>query len=436
MVLYCETITPRITYVSEFLSKEMQLGTLFFTTSVQEFLAAEGPKINYSNELITDGIWIRPYGEGRGFLWENNIRPVDIDCFQIDGLPAFFATAGDIPFDILAATFFLISRYEEYLPHEKDSYGRFSHEDSVAFKNQFLHIPLVNVWAMKLRELFSQRWRLEPLSEERFSFLPTYDIDIAWSYKHKGWVRTAGGIVRSILKGKPSEAVERIRVLTGKQEDPFDSFAWLHSLHEKHNLNPYYFFIVAKSTGKYDKNISPHNSAMRKLIRDHSLKYPIGIHPSWQSGDDHTLLTEEIKTLSGITEKQVLCSRQHFIRFNLPDTFRRLLDNGILFDFSMGYGTINGFRASVSSPYYWYDLEKEQQTDLMLFPFCYMEANSFYELKDSPEQAFEEMQKLYQSVKDVHGTFSIIWHNSFLGTDALYTGWREIYEKFIERISS
>ena len=132
------------------------------------------------------------------------------------------------------------------------------------------------------------------------------------------------------------------------------------------------------------------------------------------------------------TGNKVVSSRQHYIRFTLPETFRRLIDQGIQFDFSMGYGSINGFRASVASPFYWYDLEKEKQTALMLFPFCFMEANSFYEQKYSAQQALEEMRHYYKVVKSVNGTFIMIWHNHFLGTDKLYAGWREVYEQFIK----
>ena len=98
----------------------------------------------------------------------------------------------------------------------------------------------------------------------------------------------------------------------------------------------------------------------------------------------------------------------------------------------MGYGSINGFRASVASPFYWYDLEKGEQTPLLLFPFCYMEANSFYEQHFSPQQALEELYHYYNVVKAVNGTFIMIWHNHFLGTDRLYAGWREVYEQFID----
>ena len=111
-----------------------------------------------------------------------------------------------------------------------------------------------------------------------------------------------------------------------------------------------------------------------------------------------------------------------------------LIKAGILKDFSMGYGSINGFRASVTSPFYWYDLEKEQATSLQLHPFCYMEANSFFEQKLSPSQALEEMREYYNKVKKVNGTLVTIWHNTFLGTDEMFKGWREIYEQFLEEV--
>jgi hypothetical protein len=225
---------------------------------------------------------------------------------------------------------------------------------------------------------------------------------------------------------------KRSRVLQGKAKDPFDSFDEMDALHEKHKLKPTYFFHVAAANARYDKNILPTNPAMQELIKRHAGKYPIGIHPSWQSGDDETLLRSEIETLEKITGKKIASSRYHYIRFNLPDGYRRLARHGITDDYSMGYGSINGFRASVASSFYWYDLEKEETTPLLLHPFCFMEANSFFEQKFLPRQAFEEMMHYYNTVKAVNGTLSTLWHNTFLGTAPLYNGWGEQYKKFIE----
>jgi hypothetical protein len=431
MIVYSSSITPRLSYIFDFIGKELTSKPFQLTDKKEEFLGFSGPRINYSPEKITDNeLWLQPYK----LLFEQGIQQQAIDCFEVNGQKAFFKTGGDYSFDIFAASFYLMSRYEEYLPHSKDMYGRYAFENSLAWKEKFLNLPLLNIWLEDFKLILKQRFPQFPIPNSQLTFLPTYDIDIAWSYKHKGWWRNFGGILRSFIKGEWSSVNERIRVLRGKQKDPFDAFGWMNKLHEQYKLKPYYFFLVPEKRGRYDKNIPSSCKAMQELIRDHVIRYPTGIHPSWRSGDDTALLKKEIETLSMFTGNPVVSSRQHYIRFNLPDGYRRIIDNGIKFDFSMGYGSINGFRASVASPFYWYDLEKEEQTQLMLFPFCYMEANSFYEQKYSAQQALEEMRQYYKTVKSVNGYFIMIWHNSFLGTDKLYAGWRDVYEQFVKEV--
>jgi len=335
-------------------------------------------------------------------------------------------------FDLLAASFYLISRYEEYLPHQKDAYGRFDPVSSLAEKEGFLERPLVNLWLESFKKKLKKKFPSWQPRQSQFTFTPTYDIDMAWSWRHKDWKRTIGGFIKTFFKGNWKELKGRMK----DQHDPYDAYGYMNQLHERYKLKPYYFFLVAEKTGRYDKNISPANKDMQALIRDHAIRYPLGVHPSWQSGDDPSLMKKEIETLENISGKKITTSRQHYIRFTLPLTFRYLIEAGIKEDFSMGYGSINGFRASVASAFYWYDLEKEKATDLLLHPFCYMEANSFYEQKFSAEQSFKEMMEYYNIVRSVNGTFISIWHNNFLGTDKLFKGWKEIYEEFIEVVSS
>lgn len=162
----------------------------------------------------------------------------------------------------------------------------------------------------------------------------------------------------------------------------------------------------------------------------------MGVHPSWQSNANTLQLKEEIETLEDITEKKITTSRQHFLRFSIPHTFRNLIQAGITDDYSMGYGGVNGFRASVASPFFWYDLQNERATNLLLHPFCFMDATSFYKRKSSAEQVFAELNKYYDLIKSVNGKMIIIWHNNFLGTDKRFTVWKEMYERFIlERLT-
>ena len=173
---------------------------------------------------------------------------------------------------------------------------------------------------------------------------------------------------------------------------------------------------------------------MQELIRYHASGYNVGIHPSWQSGDDDALLPQEIKTLEDIIGRKVMYSRQHYIRLTLPGTYRRLIEMGIHNEFSMGYGSINGFRASIASPFYWYDLSREEKTSLLIYPFCFMDANAYHEEKLTPAQAFNEIRYYHDTIKKVNGTMITIWHNNFFGSDKMFEGWKEVYELFLKEV--
>jgi len=389
-------------------------------------LQYDGFKFNYSDTALTnDELWIMPHG----LLHETGIQQQDITCFEWNGLKAFFATQASVPFDVLAASFYLLSRYEEYLPYEPDMYGRFPHTASVAYKEGFLDLPLVNLWWKKIKQQFP----LLPLTASSFTFLPTYDIDIAYAYHGHSMVRNIAMFFRDFLKGDIDKVTEQSGVFSGKQKDPLDTYDFLHTLHHQFRLKPIYFFLVAESRKQYDKNLSPFSQAMQKLIKQHAAKYTIGIHPSWQSGDDDNLLKEEIQLLQKAAAIKITAGRQHYIRMKLPVTYRRLLDHSIADEYSMGYGSINGFRASYCLPYQWYDVEKEAATSLTIHPFCYMEANSFFEQKLHADQAAQELQQYNDVVRYCNGQLITIFHNHFLTTQTQWLPWRNMYENFLEK---
>lgn len=432
MIVYSISITNRLRYICDFVGNELTGKSFELTNNKEHFLNFSGPWINYSNEKITENeFWLQPHP----LLFEKEHKQQDTKCFEVNSNKAFFKREGDFPFDIFAASFYLLSRYEEYLPHQKDQYGRYAHENSLACRENFLHLPLINIWLQYFKEKLKQKFPSFTIPHSLFTFLPTYDIDEAYSYKHKEWYRSAGAAMKDLMKGKLKKFRLRRKALNNKADDPFDSYDWIDNLHRPYNLKPRYFFLVPEKTGKYDRNILPNKTALQTLLKHHADKYDIGIHPSWQSGDDPSLIKKEIKTIENITKLKVTSSRQHFIRFTLPETFRQLIDAGIKDDFSMGYGSINGFRASVASSFYWYDLKKEETTYLLLHPFCYMEANSFFEQKLTPQQALEEIRLYYKVVKEVNGTLITIWHNTFLGSDEMFKGWREVYAEFVKEIA-
>ncbi len=429
LLIYTANNTNRFSYIAEVLFWQVYKIDFTITQNKEELLQYEGAKINYSGTPVcAKEIWIQPHD----LLLQQNIQPQNIECFNWNGIKAFFKTVGDIPFDIFAASFYLISRYEEYLPHETDEYGRYAHANSMAFKEGFLHVPLVNLWMKELVKIIHSKYSSFTFHLPPFTFTPTYDVDIAYAYKGKGFLRNAGGFYKELFTGKFKQLAERSNVTSGWQKDPFDTYEWIDSLHEKYHLKPIYFFLLAERARMYDKNISPHSRIMQRLIKQHALKYTTGIHPSWQSSDDEGIFKKEISLLKSITGKEVKCSRQHYIRMSLPQTYRLLLENCIEADYTMGYGSINGFRASVASPFYWFDIELDVKTGLFIYPYCYMEANSYFEQHYTAEQAAVELQQYLNRVKSVGGQLITIFHNHFITEQPEWLPWRNMYAGFLQ----
>lgn len=431
LLFYAHTITTRLQYIVDFISKELFDEPITITTNSLNFRAANTPRLNYSDADFSEQEF---FIKATPLLFETGIQPQSIECFEADYHTAFFQTSGDHPFDLLAASFYLMTRYEEYLPHQKDEYGRYAHTNSLAFKEHFLHQPLINIWLDDFKRKLKKKFPALVFRRRPFKFIPSYDIDIAWSYRHKGWFRNIAGFVKAAKQGQWQSVKERWQVLQNNKPDPYDAYEWLDALHLYCKIKPLYFFLVAQKLQGYDRNTPTSSRALQELIAYFSVVYKIGLHPSWQSSVDvnRKVLMEEKEWLEVIIDRTVDHSRQHYIKFVLPQSFRRFIECGLLKDYSMGYGTVNGFRASVASSFYWFDLEKNESTPLQLFPFCFMDANAFYEQKLAPQQAYEELVYYYNTVKKLNGLLVTIWHNHFLGTDKMFAGWKEMYELFMK----
>ena len=410
---------------------EEQLGISWELTSDKEYWRNyNGPKLNYSEFAITENdLRIQPHTllQEKGVVGQN----LSVNRWKHSTILFYNQPGAKIPFDIFASIFYLLTRYEEYLPHTKDSHGRFKMQDAVAAQFSFLQEPVVDQWVCELRKILAQNFNIK-LPTKKFKFTPTYDIDIAWKYLHKGQKRAIGGWLKDFLTLKWKENINRFQVKKGKRKDPFDCFDWLDNVHSDFQLKPIYFMLLGK-LGAFDKNADPELPEMQKLMQKLSKQYKMGIHPSYNSHSSLEVLKAEIKILSDCTRQKVEIARQHYIKFNLPDSYENLIAAGIKQDYSMGYATINGFRAGTCNDFLWYNLKTEAVTDLRIYPFAFMDATSKFYSKHTTEEAWREWERLWHAVKKVEGNFISIGHNYILGTDSAYKGWRELYLKCLQQ---
>lgn len=422
--------TDRLQYIFNLILVDL-LGIDFeIYTDNTRFASVEGPKLNYGCERVGDELCQKAVG----LLFERNIVEQDGKTIEFEGTKALFPVYGRdsmLPFDVFAASFYLVSRYEEYLPHVCDKFGRFKAEATWMFENGMLQKPLVNIWTMKLGERLKSQYSELQMKKRKFRFLPTYDIDAAWSYKHKGFLRTSASFLKNLAAHDYKLIKERHQVLFRHRQDPFDSFDFIFDLQKKYGLRSI-FFILCGDYDTNDKNVSIRNDAFQALIKRIGDYADVGIHPSFASYLDSEKLHMELERLSSVLNRDVTKSRQHFLRMNLPRSYQKLIELDVKDDYTMGFASQAGFRAGIADAFPFFDLENDVVTPLVVHPFALMDGTMRDYLNLNVDESFELACRLVDEVKSVDGTFIYLTHNETLGGEKRWTGWPEMYEKLIQ----
>jgi hypothetical protein len=431
ILIYSEIQNSRTNYIFNYLLSDLLGLKMHQTLNPEEAASFDGPVIYYSGKNIPGKLCIRP----AGLLSETNIKSRTIETGIWDGLVVLFADETDrhVPFDIFSAAFWMISRYEEYLDYSQDIYGRFPARESLAFRTGFLDLPVVNLWTIKLGEVLRSFYPSLKTKKNRFYWLATIDIDNAWAFLNKGRFRTWGGLLTSILKGK--DIKKRTNVLRGFEADPYFTFSDINEIHREFP-EKLLLFVLSGRPGLHDPNSSPKNPEWKSLISSLSKEYQLGIHPSFHSNQGFKILKKEFETLSELIPYPLKNSRQHFLKIKLPHTYRNLISLGIQNDYSMGYPGQPGFRAGVCTPFYYYDLQKEEKTTLKVWPVTLMDRTLKDYLLKVPEESMDIINTYMDIVEKAGGWFIPVWHNDSLSDYGEWEGWKNVYIQMLETMKS
>lgn len=430
LLILVPKITNRVRFIMQLMLCRLLGLEIRFTANHLEFEQYPGMKFSYG-ETVDDGFL---FFAANGLLFETGIKARELRHFDFEDDLVFFPVLNKtaiLPFDLFAASFYLVSRYEEYLPHIRDKHNRFLASGSDAFQNGYLHRPMVNIWSLKLRDILIKWFPEVAVKIPEYKFIPTIDVDAAYAFKNKGLTRAFGGMVKAFRMKDFDEVARRIRVLLRLEHDPFDTFDFQMQMQEKYKYRAIYFFLLA-DYGPNDKNIPCNNRYFQALIRRLADYAEIGIHPSYASSFQPSLMVMETTRLSKILKLEIERSRQHFLILSLPETYRNLINNDILHDYTMGYAEAAGFRASICTPFPFFDLDQDCATNLMIHPFAIMDGTLNDYLKLTPGQATATINALIDEVRKVGGTFIPLWHNSTLSDENEWKGWLKVYVDMIE----
>ena len=401
ILLFTEKITNRINYIFDFILCDFSGIDYKMTTDFNEFLQSNLPKINFSNHFFDNEI---------NFNVDEILLEIDINK-NIN-----YYTLNEI-----GKCFYWLSRYEEYISPNYlfDEHNRFLGSDLDYSQ------PIVDLICIEIQKKISKKYPELNFRQRIFKQINTHDVDYAWKYLHHSPKIKFGSLFKKLVKGNFKEFQNQIKILNHKEKDPYNTYDYLKHLAEKHQIGTIFFWLLGDYS-TFDKNHDWKNKAQQKLIKEISTWAKVGIHPSYQSNNDNTLLTTEINRLQIITNSEVKLSRQHFIKSHLPTTYQQLLTNQISEDYTMGFAHRLGFRAGTSTPYKWFDLSTNKQTLLTIYPFVTMDVTLKNYLKSTPELAISELKSLKQTIKNVNGTFITLFHQSNFSGEWLE--WRTVYE--------
>lgn len=433
LLVYSHKITPRIRYIFKHIFTRVLLIPVSFTSKVEDFVAHNDLKLSYTKNALGNEFFIKC----NNLLFEQGVNDMEINIQKWDDVPCFFGTnaKSTIPFDIFAASFYLITRYEEYLPHVKDIHGRFTAEQSLAYKYKFLEKPLVDIWAYKFLDILKEKFPEYPYKKRNYSYISTIDVDNAFAYKHKSFIRSTGGFFSDVFRFQLRNIWNRLAVNFNLKKDPFDTFQKILHLKKEYKINTIFFFSIGDYT-TFDTNVSASKNKYRLLIKEMQDYARVGLHPSYFTLQNPTLLKKEKERLENITNTPIRKSRQHYLRFSLPETYQNLIDLELEEEYSMGYASNVGFRASTCTPFYFYDLDFEIQTPLKIFPFALMDTTLNDYMKLTPKQSLGRIRDLRNEVKAVNGTFITLFHNESLSDYLRWKGWKRLYESMLKIATS
>jgi hypothetical protein len=431
LLVYTHEITPRLKYVFKHICTRILNVKVDFTTKIEVFIAHDSLKMSYTKQQLGSEFFIK----SNAILFEQGLSDISISVQDWGTTKGFFYN-GDksaMPFDIFAAAFYMLSRYEEYLPQVKDAYGRCIATESLAFKEGFLQQPVVDIWAYKFKAALSAQFPDFKFPERSYAIQPVIDIPSPYNYRQKGVLRSLGGTVKDLLRFRFKGLYMRYTVLFGLKHDPYDTFKYIINKQKQTKFKFLVFFLTgAYST--FDKGININKRKYVSLIKHMADYCRVGLKASYFSIKDIGLLKKEKLKMEEVINTALHISRFSYSKVNLPVSYRNLVQLEIYEDYTMGYSDHIGFRAGTCTPFLFYDLDYEVQTPLKVCPYQLMDTGLLKtaSLLDKKHR----LKAIIDQVKAVDGVFVPVFHNYTFSNEVRWRGFKELFNIILNSVDA
>ena len=423
LLIHIDKITPRISYIFKHICLRILGLDISFSTALEEFIAHSGPKMSYGKKSMGNELFFQSFG----LLEQQGFDSFEISVKKWGDTFGFFSVSNSsaLPFDVFAASFYMLSRYEEYLPHVKDEKGRFMASESLAFEGGFLHQPVVDIWAHKFKLKLLETFPELVFPEKKMIIHPVVAATQPFVFKYKGLLRSTIGFANDLFRFKFRSLAERIQVILGLKRDPLDTFKWLINNARHSNFELTIFFMLGNALN-FQEGMNTHRQKFKLLLKYASDYKEVGLIFSYEVLAEYEGLKGEKRRMEHITNRSLKSSMNAEFLVNLPDIYRNLVELQVKKDFTMVFRDTVGFRAGTCTPFLFYDLDYEIKTPLLIHPAT-MTTHAFQKRYSADIE--KTVDSYLSEVERVNGTFTMIFSNSDFSSNEENKVWRSIFSE-------
>lgn len=326
--------------------------------------------------------------------------------------------------DIIKASFYLLSAYQEHKCDDLDTYGRYKWENSIQKRLNTPHIPLVNYyfeWLIDIIVLYCKANnlkynRLNPLGKATLHL--THDIDLlrynTFRKNAYRWAQILG--IKECDTDKKRLTKQSInnlfKYLTfNKIDNPYWSFGKILNTEQYYGYKSSWFFLPKNNT-LFDADYNIEDEDVVEIINKiYSLNNDIGLHISF-NGNNPINISSELKRLKNTYSFIKNNTRAHFLKINIDSSFRDMYNASVETDCSFGFAKHEGYRNSYCFPFYPFDHEKQEIIPMLEIPLAIMDTTLLTHKKMSYEEIFDTLELYLEETRKFGGILSILWHNS------------------------
>ena len=328
--------------------------------------------------------------------------------------------------DLLASTYFLISRYEEmYRRSERDSYGRFPGKSSLPYRAGFLHRPIIDEYGEALRQILLETGIAERHNlrlEERPQTFCRVNLthDLSRPYNYRGW----RSFLRAWLKQKKSPLEAARLSFSADVEDDYFTFPkflkWDRNTCDSlgRDRSDIFLFIRMPSRHPLDKPYySLHSLYLRRILSIAAKhKVLLALQCSYAAGHQSELISKERHQFEKAFRQRPRGLRHNKLTSCEPEDLLQAYVSGFRNDYSMGYADVVGFRLGTCRPVKFINPNTRLLTELILHPLVLRDLT----LSDQRYMALEQDEAeriahdLIRTTARYNGELTLLWHNDLL----------------------